>query len=219
MFDRYDVSGVAPDRIQRVLEQDWIHLIRDKGVLNSPNYLKEKGKPVISLWGTVHSFSSHYSPLNRTYLTGFGFENSNHNPATIRAITAFFRKYTPGGAFIIAGTPAHWRTSRSDADPNPEFLDIWLNEFDALSPWTVGRYGNEDEADDFAEDKIKPDIELLKKRAEEGHKKVDYMPVVLPGGSVSCSLQPAGHPKLMYPSMTFLSRVSICLRVNGDLTA
>lgn len=45
------MSGVAPDRIQRVLEQDWIHLLRDKGVLNSPNYLREKGKPVISLWG------------------------------------------------------------------------------------------------------------------------------------------------------------------------
>jgi hypothetical protein len=62
-----------------------------------------------------------------------------------------------------------------------------LNEFDAISPWTVGRYGNEDDADRFAEEKTRPDIELLKKRAEEGYKKVDYMPVVLPGGSVSCS--------------------------------
>lgn len=72
-----------------------------------------------------------------------------------------------------------------DADRNPEFLDIWLNEFDTISPWTIGRYGNEDDADRFAEDVIKGDVELLKKRAEEGHKKVDYMPVVLPGGSVS----------------------------------
>ena len=56
MHQRYDVSGVAPDRIQRVLEQDWIHLVRDKGVLNSPNYLKEKGKPVISLWGMTYLF-------------------------------------------------------------------------------------------------------------------------------------------------------------------
>jgi hypothetical protein len=45
------VSGVAPDRIQRVIERDWIHLIHEKGILDSPNYLKEKGKPVVALWG------------------------------------------------------------------------------------------------------------------------------------------------------------------------
>jgi hypothetical protein len=114
---------------------------------------------------------------------GFGFDNAHHTPSSIRAVTSFFRSSTPGGAYIIAGTPAHWRTSESDADRNPEFLDLWLNEFDAISPWTVGRYSNEDDADRFAEEKIKPDIELLKKRADEGHKKIDYIPVVLPGGS------------------------------------
>jgi hypothetical protein len=120
------------------------------------------------------------------HYVGCGFGDSNHNPASVRAIISFFRSFTPGGAYIIAGSPAHWRTSLSDADPNPEFVDVWLNEFDAISPWTVGRYGDEDDADRFAEEMIKPDIELLKKRAEEGYKKVDYMPVVLPGGSVSC---------------------------------
>lgn len=86
----------------------------------------------------------------------------------------------------MAGVPAHWRTSTSDADPNPEFLDIWLNEFDALSPWTIGRYGNEEDADRFAEEKIKGDIELIQRRNEEGgHRHIDYIPVVLPGGSVS----------------------------------
>ena len=52
-IDRYDVSGVPADRIQRVLERDWIHLVHELGVLDSPNYLREKGKPVIALWGTI----------------------------------------------------------------------------------------------------------------------------------------------------------------------
>lgn len=161
----YDVSGVAPDRIQRILERDWLHLIRNKGILDSPNYLKEKGKAVVTLWG-------------------FGFDNSGHTPASVRAIANFFRSATPGGAYIMAGTPAHWRTAESDADRNPEFLDVWLNEFDAISPWTVGRYGNEQEADDFAETKMKGDMELIKKRNEEGiYRRIDYIPVVLPGGS------------------------------------
>lgn len=60
----------------------------------------------------------------------------------------------------MAGTPAHWRTAESDADRNPEFLDVWLNEFDAISPWTIGRYRDEREADDFAETKMKGDVEF-----------------------------------------------------------
>ncbi|KAH0590020.1 hypothetical protein H2248_000198 [Termitomyces sp. 'cryptogamus'] len=161
----YDVSGVPDDCIQRVLERDWVHLIRNLGVLDSPNYLREKGKAVVALWG-------------------FGFENAGHTPALVRAITTYIRNVTPGGAYIMAGTPAHWRTATSDADRNPEFLDVWLNEFDAISPWTVGRYGNEKEADNFAETKMKGDVELIKKRNEEGcWRKIDYIPVVLPGGS------------------------------------
>ena len=50
-YRRYDVSGVPPDRIQRVLERDWIHLVHNLGVLDSPSYLKERGKPVVALWG------------------------------------------------------------------------------------------------------------------------------------------------------------------------
>lgn len=49
---RYDVSGVPADRIGRILERDWVHLVRVKGILDSPNYLHEKGRPVIGLWGT-----------------------------------------------------------------------------------------------------------------------------------------------------------------------
>ena len=79
----------------------------------------------------------------------------------------------------------------ADADPNPEFLNVWLEEFDAISPWTIGRYSNLDEADRFAEEKIKGDVELIRKRNElfesgqGGKRKVDYIPVIFPGGSVS----------------------------------
>lgn len=48
---RYDFTGVAADQAQRVIEGDWIHLLRDKNVLDSPQYLCEKGKRVIALWG------------------------------------------------------------------------------------------------------------------------------------------------------------------------
>ena len=46
------MSSVPANRIERVLEHDWNHLVRVKGILDSPNYLQEKGRPVVGLWGT-----------------------------------------------------------------------------------------------------------------------------------------------------------------------
>ncbi|KAF8337690.1 hypothetical protein F5887DRAFT_1063051 [Amanita rubescens] len=161
----YDVAGVDPSRVADIIERDWIHLLYEKNVLDSPNYLRQGGKAVIALWG-------------------FGFSNRHHTPEIVRSVTSFLRNNTPGGAYIMGGAPSQWRTSEGDADRNTEFLEVWLTEFDAISPWTVGRYSNENEADKFAETRIKGDVELLKRRYESGQsKKIDYIPVVLPGGS------------------------------------
>ncbi len=169
MLFRYDVSGVPADRIQRTLELDWTHLIRNQCILDSPSYLREKGKPVIGLWG-------------------FGFHNAGHTPDLIRSIIQFFRTTTPKGAYIFGGAPSCWRLSEGDADRNAGLVDVWLNEFDAISPWTIGRYKTDREADDFANTKMKGDVELIKRRNSDTGRKVDYIPVVLPGGSVSISM-------------------------------
>ena len=116
----------------------------------------------------------------------------------------------------MGGTPAHWRTSVADADSNPEFLNVWLEEFDALSPWTIGRYGTLEDADHFAEEKIKGDVELIQKRNEMfemgqgGKRKVDYIPVIFPGGSVSksCFSQSSS-------AQNGVRRASTCLKENG----
>ncbi|KAJ8488759.1 hypothetical protein ONZ51_g3342 [Trametes cubensis] len=166
----YDVSGVAPDRIQRVLEQDWIHLIRHKAILDSPAYLREHGRPVVALWG-------------------FGMSDAHHSPSMVRAVARFIRDNTPGGAYIMAGVPAHWRTSVMDADPDPEFVRVWLEEFDAISPWTIGRYHDEESANRFEQEKIKGDVEFIErhnKQVESSQRtirKIDYIPVIFPGGS------------------------------------
>jgi hypothetical protein len=122
------------------------------------------------------------------FFLGFGFSDREYTPYTIWSITQFFRQYTPGGAYLIAGVPAHWRTSKMDAHANPEFVGLFLNEFDAISPWTIGRYNDEESADRFAEEKIKGDVELIRQRNQAAEqagspKRVDYIPVVHPGGS------------------------------------
>ena len=93
----------------------------------------------------------------------------------------------------MGGIPAHWRTSSDDADRNPDFVNVWLNEFDAISPWTVGRYTTLDDVDRFSEENIKGDLQLIRQRNDDFDlgkaitRKVDYLPVVWPGGSVRIS--------------------------------
>jgi hypothetical protein len=50
-FCRYDVSGVPPGRIEEIIKHDWKHIVYNKRVFDSPSYLREKGKPVVALWG------------------------------------------------------------------------------------------------------------------------------------------------------------------------
>lgn len=90
----------------------------------------------------------------------------------------------------MAGVPAYWRTMDRDMDSNPEFMKVWLEEFDAISPWTVGRYSDEDGADKFEQETIKGDAEMIKEHNEKWEsnrntmRKVDYIPVIFPGSSV-----------------------------------
>ncbi|KAJ3929454.1 MAG: hypothetical protein NXY57DRAFT_1050018 [Lentinula lateritia] len=160
----YDVTGVEPDDVMRIFTKDWIHLVREKRILESPNYLRERGMPVIGLWG-------------------FGFDKRKDTPELVREVTRFVRDVTPGGAYIMAGTATHWRRSTEDADRNPAFLDVWLKEFDAISPWMVGRLTDEEHVDMYAQHYMKADIELLRKSHEEGGRKIDYIPVIYPGFS------------------------------------
>ena len=125
------------------------------------------------------------------WLVGLGFADRSHSADLIRRIVRGIRSDTPNGAYVMAGTATHWATSKNDADPNPELLDVWFHEFDAISPWTEGRYKDEDSVDRYAREKIQRDLEALK--ANTGDRHVDYIPVVFPGGSVSIPGFPTLH--------------------------
>ena len=90
----------------------------------------------------------------------------------------------------MAGVPAHWRTSVMDADSDPEFVRVWMEEVDAISRWTSGRFSDEEGADRCEEEKIKEDVQCINEHNDRWElkrgtmRKIDYIPVVFPGGSV-----------------------------------
>ena len=88
---RYDVSGLDPAAIERVICQDWLALSRR--VLSSPMYLHEQGRPVLGLWG-------------------LGFRGHSHDPASVVRLVQTLRVYTPGGLYIWGGGKIHQSNKR-----------------------------------------------------------------------------------------------------------
>jgi hypothetical protein len=73
-------------------------------VLESSMYLKEKGRPVVVLWGAPFMISFPFAAHNNP---GFGFSDRDYKPETVRNVFAFIRNNTPGGAYIMAGGASH----------------------------------------------------------------------------------------------------------------
>lgn len=70
-------------------------------------------------------------------------------------------------------------------DSNPAFVDIYKSHFDALSPWTIGRYHMQDLDEGAVERKLVEDFQHLSSGGPS------YFPTIWPGESVrapiSCS--------------------------------
>ncbi|KAK7064967.1 hypothetical protein R3P38DRAFT_2491582, partial [Favolaschia claudopus] len=160
----YDASGVPADKVLRIVTQDFTHLLRDERILDSPFYLRERGRPVIALWG-------------------FGLSDSPVSPQLARQVFDALRRvafeHCNQEIYIFAGTAAQWRTpGQGDAHADPGWEGFW-----------VGKNGAVDAVEAFARDRWGPDADMIAAHNEGlelnpgGGRRVDYLPVVLPGGS------------------------------------
>ncbi len=76
----------------------------------------------------------------------------------------------------MGGTPARWRTLRSDAAKDPAWTSV-CRQMDIVQPWTAGRYRTEAQAGDWLRNELKPDLLDLTRHGRL------YMPVIFPGFS------------------------------------
>jgi hypothetical protein len=153
----YDLSGMPAAKLGEVVK-DWQRL-EAGGLTRRSGYLRHRGHPLLGLWG-------------------LGFAGRDMTPDEALSLIESLKNASAayGGATIMAGVPAGWRTGTGDAASDPRWQRVW-RQLGVLSPWTVGRFEDDAGADYFRAHNIVPDL------AEAARLKVDYLPVVFPGFS------------------------------------
>jgi hypothetical protein len=160
-FVMYDLSGMHGEATLQAIEQDWPHLTSDLHLTDSPAYIFDRGKPVVAVWG-------------------LGFKDRDISPDQAAAIIRYFRTASVS-ATVLGGVPASWRALGSDgyypdSRTEPQWTAVYRS-LDVISPWTVGRFSENNGVDIFARQRLIPDITETRRLA------IEYMPVLFPGYS------------------------------------
>jgi hypothetical protein len=150
----YDISGYSTNTLVSKLTNDWLYLVNTQQVTSSSAYLRHRGKPVVAIWG-------------------FGFSGRSDTPQQAQQAIDWFKA---AGCTVMGGLPTQWRTLTGDAQTNPAWSNAFRS-FNIISPWSVGRYGNNTEVDNFRVNQIVPDL------ADCTSHGIDYLPVIFPGFS------------------------------------
>ena len=169
----YDLSGMRSEDVT-ILINDWKDLMKQFGFNQRSryaNYLFDKGRPVVAVWGI-----------------GFN-DNRRYNLEDAKKIINFLKSDEGGNCSILLGIPTYWREQGRDCVKDSNFLDV-VKMADIVHPWFVGRF-NEQGYDAF-----KPIIGLDQKWCDENQK--NYMPVVFPGFSWN-NMLPPGRPNSTIP--------------------
>lgn len=154
----YDLSGMHGGEMHRVID-DWKLLVDKMQITKDPAYLHHAGKPVVAVWGFGFNDGRKYTPKEGLELVEF-LKNDPHY----------------GGCTVMLGVPTYWRTLNRDCANDPTLHDLILKG-DIVSPWTVGRYTSPEDAANYAQNTVKPDIAWCKEHGKE------FLPVVFPGFS------------------------------------
>jgi len=156
----YDCINVPNTTLFKDITRDWKYLADTHRITADPRYLRHNGKPVVIIWGL-----------------GFKSSSRDFSPELSLKIIDFFRNDPVyGGNYCIGGVPSGWRTLEWDARTDTRWTKVY-RKWDALLPWTVGRYRTPDEVHEHKAERWEPDIRLTKRLG------IEYIPVVWPGFS------------------------------------
>jgi len=150
----YDISGAGPNW-KKDLIADWKFLVDSLEVTKGKSYLHHNGRPLLSIWGLGFDHTKPFAPVEQADSILDWFHHSAE------------KKYQ---ATIMGGVNDNWQTQGDD-------WKAVYNKMDIISPWAVGRFGDDKGADKFRDRTVVPD-----KAYCDAHK-IDYLPVIFPGFS------------------------------------
>lgn len=158
----YDVTGSNREKFFEIMRDDWAYLVDELKVTAHPNYLRHRGKPVLSVWGPGLEEDRHVP----------------HEPEAAKRVVRWFKSEAPRKYQVVymGGTPSRWRTQTNDCRKDPGWAGVFA-EMDIVQPWTVGRYRDNASADKWKTEMLEPDLALARKNKQM------YMPVIFPGFS------------------------------------
>lgn len=145
----WDMSG-ASKQWDEDIKNDFQTYV--KKYTTSHQYLKENGRPVVCI---------------------FGIGLIQHDQATPASSLGLIRWLQDQGLYVIGSGPYYWRTGDHDALPG---FDEVHAAFDAIMPWSVGRYNSVTDFQDRLEI-VEGDAALTSGR------KQDYAPIAYAGYS------------------------------------
>ena len=158
----YDISSTGMEAVwDDMIRFDWVYNVEQNNKLTeSPAYAKVGNKPVVEIWGP-------------------GF--TDNHPGTAAETIALIEFLKSRGCYVIGGTPTYWRINNKDAkgpsQPLPANQESFENvyvKYDMISPWMVGRFKNNAEAD----------VQLAVTMADKAYcdaRNIQYLPVIWPG--------------------------------------
>jgi hypothetical protein len=147
----YDLTDLPAGHIDNLIN-DWKYLYDIMKITNNPDdkaYQHHKGKPVVGIWGV-------------------GYRRSYTVEDCVKLID--FLKNDPkyGGCTVMLGVPADWRGQSA------KYLDM-DKKADIISPWSVGRLKNIEQAKKYAGTTVVEDTQWCKDNG------LEFMPVAYPG--------------------------------------
>jgi hypothetical protein len=157
-FVMYDISGADQKSVASDILADWHRLTNVEHITDSPSYLRHRAKPLLGIWGL--GFKDRPLGPDQASQLIKALQSGNGSPAVT----------------VLGGVPAGWRTLTADSRSDAQWSKVY-RMMDVISPWSVGRFGDDRGAEAFMRQRMVPDV------AETSILNIDYMPVIFPGFS------------------------------------